>query len=134
MPCANTSVMPALRAWSTSMCIGLWSPEAPANNASVVRLIGGSVSAGRLSPTARLCRRMCWFMVGPSASGVALDDHAAQIGHVLAALVGDARLLDDELERPVLLVVDVGDVRLELQRVAGIGHAVVAEPLLAVQR
>ena len=45
MPCANTSFMPAPRAKSMSMWIGLWSPEAPANKARVVRLIGGNLLA-----------------------------------------------------------------------------------------
>ena len=52
MPCAKTSFMPALCAKSMSMWIGLWSPEAPANRASVVRLMGGSCSTGMASPTA----------------------------------------------------------------------------------
>ena len=109
MPCANTSTMPALRAKSMSMWIGLWSPEAPAKSASVVRLIGGSASGGSVSPTlmaSKLSLLMSWVLLA-----VAMHEHAAQVGHVLAALVGDARLVHDELQRAALLVVDVGDVR-----------------------
>ena len=54
MPCAMTSGMPARRAKSMSMWIGLWSPEAPAKSASVVRSSGGSASSGSRSPTAAL--------------------------------------------------------------------------------
>ena len=63
MPCANTSGMPALRAKSMSMCTGLWSPEAPANSASVVRFTAGSVSGGSSWPTSM--RRRLWFMRVP---------------------------------------------------------------------
>ena len=40
---------------------------------------------------------------------MAADDHRAQLGHQLVSLIGGARCLDDEFERAVLLVVDVGD-------------------------
>ena len=48
MPCAKTSGMPARRATSMSMWIGLWSPEAPANSASVVRFTGGELQRRQL--------------------------------------------------------------------------------------
>jgi hypothetical protein len=51
IPCATTSGMPAARAKSMSVWMGLWSPDAPANSPSVARVSGGSASAGSSSPT-----------------------------------------------------------------------------------
>src|SRR3990167_8620461 len=114
MPCANTSFMPAFLAKSMSMWIGLWSPEAPANRASVVRLIGASCNTGRASPTWIFCASN----VMASPLGVAHDDDRVQIGDMFAKLVRDLRVVDDELQRTALLVVDVAHPGLKAQGVA----------------
>src|SRR6218665_125313 len=122
MPCANTSSRPALRAKSMSMWIGLWSPEAPAYSASVVREIAGNCSAGMLSPTCMSCN-----------AGVAMLSclHELALHHGCAQI---APLLAQELECSALLVVDVDDLLLVAEGVAGVGLRVVFVGLLRVQQ
>src|SRR5260370_37985776 len=113
IPCANTSSMPAARAKSRSTCIGLWSPEAPANNASVSREIG-SVSRDL---------------------GLSMAHHqqAAELGYQAARGVLDRGFLYYEFQRAVLLVINIRDARRERQSVACVNHRMVFERLLAVQ-
>src|SRR6218665_2507403 len=131
MPCANTSSRPALRAKSMSMWIGLWSPEAPAYSASVVREIAGNCSAGMLSPTCMSCN--AGVAMFSCLHELALHQGCAQIGDVRAVLVADARLLDQELECSALLVVDVDDLLLVAEGVAGVGLRVVVVGLPRVR-
>src|SRR5437899_1146961 len=93
--------------------------------------MAGSLSAGSASPAFTSVWRMVCMV--PFSSGIALDDRPAQVGDVFALLVGDVRLIDDELQRTAFLLVDVGDPGLELQGVAGVGHAVIVEGLLRMQ-
>src|SRR6218665_2858874 len=132
MPCANTSSRPALRAKSMSMWIGLWSPEAPAYSASVVREIAGNCSAGMLSPTCMSCNAGVAML--SCLHELALHQGCAQIGDVHAVLVADARLLDQELECSALLVVDVDDFLVVAEGVGGVGLRVVFVGLLRVQQ
>src|SRR5262245_2605995 len=100
MPWANTSGWRDLRAKSRSMCTWLWSPEAPAYSASVVRLTAGSTSGGSSSPT-WTSLNCGMFILGSSA----LYGGRQHVGDMLAVLVGDTGFGDHELQRPALLLV-----------------------------
>src|SRR5262252_6978245 len=98
------------------MWIGLSSPDAPANSASVRRVIG-SIASGGITPSS-------------------MPDHqyAAQFGHRPAGGVCYRGLFDDELERASLFVIDIGDPRAKRENVARAHRRVILEVLFAVQQ
>ena len=116
------------------MCIGLWSPEAPANSASVVavdrrqrqRRQGVADLAGRR--ISRLFMVVCLGLQPLRCTVTPRSSATCSPRWLLTLDFGH-----QEVERAALLVVDVRDPGVEGQRVAGIGHAVVGERLLAVQ-
>src|SRR5665213_2757497 len=108
------------------MCRRTWSWEAPAKSARVVRVIGPWICSGRRSPT-RAVSASTW------ALSIAHHRHHAHLGAKLAGLVHRAGVLDDELEGPAALLVDVARRRGQRQPVAGVDRPVEGETLLAVQ-
>src|SRR3990167_4810608 len=132
MPWPNTSGMPALLAKSLSICSRTWSFEAPAKSASVPRPMGPWTWSGRRSPT---LSPAAFRMVMVMALSSPVPDHGddPHLGAELAALIGGGGVLDDELQRPALLVEDVGGAGDQGHLVAGIDGPMVGEDLLAVQ-
>ena len=65
---------------------------------------------------------------------MAQNGHGAQVGNMLAKLVGHTSFAEYEFECATLLVVNVFDALLKAQHIARIRHAVKSEALLAVQQ
>src|SRR5690349_14566614 len=110
--------------------MGLWSPEAPANKASVRREMGWVVSAGISSPTCRL-----WKLISGIKFSLTVPQHdkAAQFRDQRTAFVLYDRFQRDEFQRSVFLVIDVGNTRLKDNYIPCIDWLVIGKRLLAMQ-
>src|ERR1700676_1864965 len=131
MPCANTSSMPACRAKSMSIWMGLWSPEAPAYKASVVRVMGEVSRCGIASPTWMVSKTGADAFIRPLL--ISDDGDRPKFRHQRAARFFHDGFADDEFERAAFFPVYVRNMRFELQRLAPESVTLIPEGLLAVQ-
>src|SRR5271169_2362248 len=120
MPCPKTLGCPASLAATSSWCIGLKSPEAPAYLTRSVR-VSLCVSAGASSPTCTLSKDSLFSPIVSTSCRVLSErlgavDQVEAGGHDRLArlLVAPVGLGDDEGHRPALglLLVGVGDLAL----------------------
>src|ERR1700734_404758 len=134
MPCPNTLGCPACWAATSSWCIGLKSPDAPAYFTRSVR-VSGCVITGASSPTCTSSKDSFFSPIVTTSLGPVDQVEAGRPHRLARRLVAPVGLRADEGPRPPLglLLVGVGDGTFADEHVAHLHRAVVEELLLAVQ-